>query len=138
MKATIVITNNTEGITCTMNDTLYWKETEVLPGSFIGNWDVLSSNGGVEEPIITSLEVVQDLPTIELFPSLVYDHFNIKGDFDVYLFSILDLNGQLLATHNNLPSHEKVDISHFSAGLYFVKFWDKNKRNLVIKKIVKM
>jgi len=45
----------------TMNDTLYWNEMEVLPGSFIGNWDILSVNGGVEEPIVTSIDDIQSL-----------------------------------------------------------------------------
>ena len=138
MKATIIITNDTEGIICTMNDTLYWKETEVLPGSFVGNWDVLSSNGGVEEPITTSAEVILDAPNIEIIPSLVYNQFMIKGDLDYYSFTIVDLNGQILATHNNIQTQEEIDVSHLSAGLYFVQFWDKNKQNIIVKKMVKI
>ena len=138
MKATIVITNNIEGIICTMNDTLYWKETEVLPGSFIGNWTVLSSNGGVEEEITSSNEVAIDVKNIKLFPSPVHDYFQIEGNQDIYSFIILDLNGQILETYNNIYSRKKVDVSYFPSGVYFIQFRDKNNRNLDVKKMIKI
>ena len=138
MKVTILITNNMEGITCTMNDTLYWKETEVIPGVFIGNWEVLSSNGGVEEEITTSKEIIVDVLIIDLFPSPVHDYFQIKGNQDIYTFTILDLNGQILESFNNIHTQEKVNISYYTSGMYFVQFWDKNNRNIRIKKIIKM
>ncbi|MFK8010132.1 MAG: T9SS type A sorting domain-containing protein [Saprospiraceae bacterium] len=138
MKATIVITNNTEGIICTMNDTLYWKETEVLPGSFIGNWDILSNNGGVEEDISTSSEEILNNQNIEIFPSPANDHFNIKSNLDIYLFTIVDLNGQVLGTYNNIQSQGKVDISGYASGVYFIQFWNENSSRICVKKMVKM
>ncbi len=51
MKVTLVITNVTEGITCTISDTLVWQEIEVLPDIFIGSWGILNNNVGVEEDI---------------------------------------------------------------------------------------
>lgn len=138
MKATIIITNITEGITCTMNDTLYWKETEILPGSFIGNWEVLSSNGGVEEEITTSLEIAEDLKRIEIFPSPVQDYFQIKGSLDDYSFTICNSNGQIIKTFKNVPAEEKVDFSSYNSGIYFIQFWDNSDRNIGVKKIIKM
>ena len=138
MKATIIITNNTEGIICTMNDTLFWKETEILPGSFIGNWDILSNNGGVEVDISTSSEEIFSVQNIELFPSPTFDHFSMKSELDVYSFNIIDVNGQILGTYNNIRSQERVDISQFSSGIYFVQFWDEKNRNIGVKKMIKM
>lgn len=48
MKVTLIIENPVEDITCAINDTLFWEETEVIPGVFFGNWAILSDNGGVE------------------------------------------------------------------------------------------
>lgn len=138
MKATIIITNNMEGIICTMKDTLYWEEIEVLPGSFIGNWAVLSSNGGVEEEITPTTEVLLDAKSIELFPSPVQDYFQIKGNQNVYSFTILGLNGQLLDSFTNIQELEKVDISTYPPGMYLVQFRDENNRNIGGKKIIKM
>lgn len=138
IKVSILITNNTEGITCTMSDTLFWKETEVLPGSFIGNWEVLSSNGGEEEPISTSNKEILENLNVEIFPMPANDHFEIRGDLDGYSISIFDINGQVLDTYYNLYSQAKVDISKYSSGMYFVQFWDKNRNSIGIKKMVKL
>lgn len=137
MKATIIITNTVEGIICTMNDTLYWNEIEVLPGSFIGDWAVLSSNGGVEEEI-TSTENTIDLNTIELFPNPVHDYFQIKGDQELYAIKVFDLNGQTIEIFYTIRNQEKVDISYFVPGLYFVQFLDVKNRSVGVKKIIKM
>ena len=48
MKVTLIIENPVEDITCAINDTLFWEETEVIPGVFFGSWAILSDNGGVE------------------------------------------------------------------------------------------
>jgi len=138
MKATIVITNDIEGIICKMNDTLYWEEKEVLPGSFIGNWAVLSSNGGVEEEITSSNEVATDAKNIKLFPSPVHDYFQIEGDQDIYSFNILDFNGRILETYDNIYRREKVDVSYFPSGMYFIQFRDRNYRIAGVKKIIRI
>lgn len=138
MKATIIITNNTEGIICTMNDTLYWKETEILPGAFIGNWDILSNNGGVAVDISTSSEEIFNVQNIEIFPSPAFDHFSLKSDLDVYSFNIIDVNGQILGSYKNVQPQEKVDISGYTSGVYFVQFWNEKSKSIGVKKIVKM
>jgi len=94
MKATIVITNEVEGIICTMSDTLYWEETEVIPSAFIGNWSVFSSNGGVSEDI-TSTGRINNL-LVEIYPSPAQDYFLINGEQETYDFQIINLNGQII------------------------------------------
>ncbi len=138
MTATIIITNNTEEIICTLRDTLYWKETEVLPGSFIGNWAVLNSNPGIEEVITSSQEILKEVENITLFPSPVQDYFQIKGNRALHSFTILDANGQIIDFKNNILDQENVDVSTYSPGLYFVQFWDENNRKIGTKKIIKM
>lgn len=137
IKVTLVIINNIEEIICTINDTLYWEETEVLPDIFIGNWAVLSSNGGVEEEITSFNEISIDLKKMELFPSPIHDHFYIKGNHEAYAFAILDLNGRILKTYNSIHNREKVDVSYLPSGIYCIQLWDDNNRKLGIKKIIK-
>lgn len=140
MKASIKITNETEGITCTMADTLYWKETEVLPGAFIGNWDVLSNNPGIEEDIMSSTELIKLTPkSIRIIPSIVYDEFKIEGKIgNEYSIFILDVNGKILMTLKKSHSFGSLNVSLFSAGVYFVHIVDEKNKRRVIKKIVKM
>ena len=138
MKATIVITNDTEGIICTINDTLYWEEIEVLPGAIIGNWSVLSDNGGVEVVISNASEYILNSSDIELFPSPTYDYFSIKSERDFHSITILDVNGQIIAQNINVLSNEMIDISQYATGVYFVQFWNKNSQSISTKKIVKI
>lgn len=134
MKATIIITNEVEGIICTMTDTLFWKETEIIPGAFIGNWSVLSSNGGVSEDISTSTEDNTKEQFIELYPSPVQDYFSINGDQEAYDFQIININGQIIESYFDLSKSEKVDISNLTNGIYFVRFLDGNIKKISVKR----
>lgn len=138
MKASILITNNTEGIICTMNDTLYWKETEVLPGVFVGNWDVLSSNGGVEEDISTATKVIVDSHNIEIFPSPSLGQFWVRSDAATHSFTILDFNGMSIASYRDVGEYQTIDISQYSSGLYVLHFWDEKGNRIGVEKIVKL
>lgn len=56
MNVTALLTNqaaihNGNTVACFIEDQLYWKETEILPASFIGNWDILNQNPGVDVSI---------------------------------------------------------------------------------------
>lgn len=138
MKATIIITNEVEGITCTMNDTLYWKETEVIPDAFIGNWDVLSNNVGVEEDIVSSLPSNENSINIEVSPSPVFDYFTINGDLESYSIAIINVHGQIISTLNLVNNNEPIDLSNLSGGLYFINFFDQYGKNITLKKIIKL
>ena len=136
IKATLTITNDVAGVVCTVSDTIYWKQTEVIPGVFIGNWTVLSGNVAV--PITSSNEVSPiDVNKINLFPSPVHDYFQIEGNQDSYNLTILNLNGQILKNINDVQTLERVDISYFSPGMYFVQLRDENNKYIGVKKIVK-
>jgi hypothetical protein len=47
MFVTLVISNPVSGLTCLITNTLYWEETEVFPGIFVGNWNVIGFNPGI-------------------------------------------------------------------------------------------
>lgn len=137
MEVTILITNETEGITCTMNDTLYWEETEILPGSIIGDWTVLSSNGGFEEEI-TTITKLPEQQNIFLYPSPTINYFLVEGKQDTYSFTIFDANGIALKDYQNIQKGEEVDLSGFSSGIYWVQFRDKTNHNISVQKLVKL
>ena len=71
MEVTLFITNPISGITCSITDTIFWEETEVLPGSFIGNWAILGEYGGEENELITSINSVQISSEFQIIPSMV-------------------------------------------------------------------
>ncbi|NNC94920.1 MAG: T9SS type A sorting domain-containing protein [Chitinophagales bacterium] len=138
MKASIVITNDTEGIICTIKDTLYWKETVVIPGSVIGNWEVLSGDGGVEEQITSSDEISFNRCDIKLFPSTVHNSFRIEGRHDIIIVTIIDLNGRVMETYDNISTIAKFDVSHYPWGMYLVRFRDDKNRMVGFKRFIKI
>jgi hypothetical protein len=137
MKVTLLITNDIAGIICTISDTLYWDETEILPGAFIGNWAILSNNGGVEEAITSLDEFAIDNDKIQIFPTLVSDHFQLKGSEDQYTVTILNLRGQLVYTQTLVRNGERVDVSQIPSGTYIVQFRTNDNSSFGFKKIVK-
>lgn len=136
MRVSLVITNDTAGIICTILDTLFWSETEVIPGSFIGNWEVLSNNVGIEEGIISSLYSFTDEDNIKVFPSPTNNSFYVKGDRNTYSFSIVNLSGQTLSTYVNIDSQETIDVSYLSSGVYLINFENTKNRYLSSQKLI--
>lgn len=137
MKVSLLITNNTEGITCLMQDTLLWEETEILPGSFIGDWVVLSSNGGVEEPIISSTNYLAAEPAIELYPNPATNLMQLVGPQAFYTIALFDLSGQLLRNYPKIPSGQSVDLSSYAPGMYLVQIRDIHGQYLGVRKLIK-
>ena len=134
MLVTLVITNDISGIICTIIDTLYWEETEVIPGVFIGNWAILGSNGGLQ----TGLADRTLSNTITVFPSPAVDHVRITGVGSTYALAIFDLSGALVSNRTNVRAGDRVDVAHLPAGVYSIRLWDDRDRPLGIRKFIKM
>ena len=130
-----MITNDSSGLTCTIIDTLYWNETEVIPGVFIGNWAILNSNGGVQTGLA---DQATSSAHISVFPSPAVDHVQVKGAGSGYALSIIDASGALVATHANGRTSDRVDVSHLPPGVYLVRLWDDRDVHLGTRPFVKM
>jgi hypothetical protein len=141
MKVTVFIKNSIEGITCTLSDTLFWEETEVLPGLFIGNWAILNENGGVEG-VLTSFDELTightlDHSEIALFPTLVNDHIQVEGPLESFSLNIVNLRGQVVAVQPNIQGRALIDVSQLIPGTYFVHFRNQANAGLGVKVMVK-
>jgi len=111
MKVTLIISNETSGLTCEMNDTLFWKLTEILPGTFIGDWEVLSSNPG--EDISFSLNLLEAT------------NLNCFGDNNGFI-SVETAGGDapFTFTINDGPVTSSSEFSNLSAGEYIIEASD--------------
>ena len=138
MKTTLEIVNSTEGLKCQIADTLYWEETEILPGSFIGNWAILSNNTGMEETILYIDQLPSQKEEIQITPTLVYDYFNISGINSIYQMEIYNTSGQLVKSRSNIQNNQKVQMLQLVKGIYFVILKNKSTGHLFSKKLVKL
>ena len=137
MEVTLFITNPLAGITCSITDTLVWEETEVLPGSFIGNWSILGDYVGEENELITSVISRRTEKQIEIIPSLVTDQFiirNIDENFSIIMFDSLGRK----VFDKTMYGWEVLNISSFKPGMYYVHIYDANDKIMDIKKLMKM
>lgn len=138
MKVNLSIFNSVEGTICTINDTLYWKETEVIPGSFIGNWEVLSSNGGIEDFEVSPAESNFKNVNITISPSPTSDFLSIVGELNQYSVHILNSTGQFITRNLNVIDNEKIDVRHLDSGLYFIYILDNEKKFIASQKVIKI
>lgn len=135
----VQIRNTTEGFVCTTRDTLFWEEIEVLPGSFIGNWAVLSPNdGGIEEPI-SSLEAYLAESSWQVLPNPVQDRIwiqGIEGSFDVRIVNAL---GQPVTDWQvDMQSETPMQLDALSSGIYYVEVKMDQERPYRAKRILKL
>lgn len=138
MEVTLFITNPIVGIACSIVDTIFWEETEVLPGAFIGNWSILGDYGGEENELITALDGIQSRKEVEIIPSLVTDQFIIRNIDENFSVSIYDSKGQLVLEKANVNTQQHFDISWVPPGLYFTNVYNSNGELIAIKKMVKI
>jgi hypothetical protein len=137
MEVTLFITNMVEGITCSIVDTIYWEETEVLPGSFIGNWAVLGDYGGVENELLTSVEGIQTRKEIEIQPSLVTNQFIIRNMEANHSIAMFDSMGRKVFD-KEVYNQEALNVSSFETGMYYIHIYDTNGDIIDVKKLMKL
>jgi cytochrome c peroxidase len=96
--------------------------------------DPFDSNGNLTGNI-TGIKTSQ-LPEFKLYPNPVHERLqiNIKdGDYDLRIISLSGV--ELLVT--SISATQNIDLSGFTAGLYFVEITDKTSGASSIKKIVR-
>jgi hypothetical protein len=135
MFVNLVISNPVSGLTCSITNTLVWEETEVIPGVFIGNWNVIAFNPGV--PTAVDEAVIGAPGDFVLFPSPAQDHLRIDAPRSVYALTIRSATGALVHSDANFMTSQPIDVSQLQPGLYFVGLQDERGATLGMRKFVK-
>lgn len=137
MAVTLAITNQTEGIVCTIMDTLYWKETEVFPGSFVGNWDMVGYYGGVEEELAVIKGTNESEPSITIFPVPAREFIQLSGNQTHYFVGLINSIGQTVISNRMLRVGEKMNIDNLPAGVYYLRYVNNSNGLFHTKRIIK-
>jgi hypothetical protein len=116
---------------CSIEDVLFWEETEVLPGSFIYSWNLLYGNIG----ILGSNDLIA--PTVNLYPNPSNDLINISfGKDQLSKLELYDLTGKLIFNRNLNTNAYALDIANYPSGIYIVKLFNENNES-VNKRVIK-
>jgi hypothetical protein len=135
MFVTVVISNPVSGLTCLITNTLYWEETEVFPGIFVGNWNVIGFNPGVATAV--------DGPGADneigftLFPSPAQDQVRIEAPGSSYALTIRSTTGALVHSEANFMTSQPLDVSQLEPGIYFVGLQDEQGVALGMRRFIK-
>jgi hypothetical protein len=120
MVVNLYITNPVSGIACSITDTLFWDETEILPGSFVGNWAVIGQYGGTESELVSTLEPSRPNRRFEIHPTLFSDQFRISTSSDQYILTVVDASGRVIFSYETSNTSEPINTSYWPKGIYFV------------------
>lgn len=137
MRVELVIDNATENLRCTIVDTLVWLETEVLPGSFIGGWEVLASRGGTASPLPTAITApgVPDAP--RLYPVPAQETLTVEGLPPGGGMRLYDARGRTMAWRPNGTGTVTVDVAGWVPGTYYLQATDADGRALGVRAFTK-
>lgn len=135
MFVNLVISNPVSGLTCLITNTLVWEETEVLPGVFIGNWNVIGFDPGVATTVDEA--GIGEVGDFVLFPSPATDHLRIDAPRSVYALTIRSATGALVLSEAIFTSSRPIDVSQLQPGIYFVGLQDDRGATLGMRKFVK-
>jgi len=112
-------------------DQLYWKVTEVIPGSFIGRWTLhgnIAGNLGIDDIEPT---------TASVYPNPSSDLVNISLDKGELLkIELYSMTGRLLFKQYLNSSTYTLNIGDYPSGSYLVRVFNQNN-DVTNTKIVK-
>jgi hypothetical protein len=111
--------------------------TDSIGYALSGNNILKTTDGGV----FVSVKELNSSPHFTIYPNPSYSNeININlidGIFNDLSIKIYDINGKLIFRKTDMNSAEKINISNFNEGVYFVRLLKENKI-IDTKKLVKM
>ena len=134
MNVTALLTNDSAGVACLIEDQLYWEVTEVIPGVFTGRWEFVHGNVGAD---VTNTAGIDDIEpaTASVYPNPSSDVINISIDKgQLQAIEIYSLTGNLVFKTNLNSNNFKLKIDNYVSGTYLLRIIDE--KNEVTNSII--
>jgi hypothetical protein len=134
MNVTALLSNDSAGVACLIEDQLYWEVTEVIPGVFTGRWEFLHGNTGAD---VTNTAGIDDIEpaTASVYPNPSSDVINISIDKgQLQAIEIYSLTGNLVFKTNLNSNNFKLKIDNYVSGTYLLRIIDE--KNEVTNSII--
>jgi hypothetical protein len=126
MNVTAVLINDSAGTACLIEDQLYWKISEVIPGVFTGRWEFLYGNVGVD--VTNTVGVFEIEPTTAIvYPNPSRDVVNIsleRGQIEA--IEIYNLTGCLVFKTNMKANNINLKVDSYPSGTYLMRIFDQD------------
>ncbi|MFK7807017.1 MAG: sialate O-acetylesterase [Saprospiraceae bacterium] len=128
----------------------FWRPGDLSPEpDFIHHWNNnaesylrIGNEMGLEmiellNQISSSTNSEINTSAINLFPCPTNNYFQIKGIQKTVNLNISTIDGILLKSFKNISNLEKINISDFEKGLYFIEILDKENTRLSTQRMIK-
>jgi hypothetical protein len=91
-----------------------------------------------------SLTAIEEIPVpglkLSVFPNPTAEFINLKieeGDFALFQYTLLDINGKSLKTNKLKEASTRVDMGKLAAGIYLLRISRKNGETIKTCRVVK-
>ena len=126
MNVTALLSNDSAGISCLIEDQLYWEVTELIPGVFAGRWEFLHSNLGVDVTNTIGIEDIEPA-TANVYPNPSNDLVNISLDKGQLLkIELFSMTGRLLFKKYLNSKTYALNIGDYPSGAYLLRVFNQN------------
>ncbi len=93
---------------------------------------------------LADTSTITDEPHLELgdsgvmiMPNPAVGYFMLKGDLSRYNIDILNVDGQVVSSINNVGHEQRIDISSMGIGMYFIKIKHQSNDQIDVELIIK-
>ena len=136
MNVTALLTNDSAGIACLIEDQLYWEVTELIPGVFTGRWEFLHGNVGVDVTNTTGIDHIEPT-TASVYPNPSNDVVNVSLDKGQLLkIELFSMTGRLIFKKDLNSKTYALNMGDYPPGVYLVRVFNQNN-DMVNTKIFK-
>jgi len=126
MNVTALLTNDSAGIACLIEDQLYWEVTELIPGVFTGRWEFLHGNVGVDVTNTTGIDDIEPT-TASVYPNPSNDVVNVSLDKGQLLkIELFSMTGRLIFKKDLNSRTYALNIGDYPSGVYLVRVFNQN------------
>ena len=136
MNVTALLSNDSAGISCWIEDQLYWEVSEVLPGVFNGRWVFLHGNVGVD---VTNTIGIDDVESTiaSVYPNPSNDLVNISLDKGQLLkIELFSMTGRLLFKKHLTSKTYALNIGDYPSGANLLRVFNQNNHIINTKILI--
>jgi hypothetical protein len=134
MNVTALLTNDSAGVACLIEDQLYWKERVYSTGTVYGRWEFVDSSAGVDVTNKVGIEGVKE-NLLSIYPNPAKDRITVNSSMKMDSYRIFNTLGEIVMKGN--LTNTSINIESLNSGSYFIVLEETNSSQVYYKKFMK-
>ena len=109
------------GFVCEIEDTIFWKTTEIIPGTFTYSWALVGDNWSHSSTNVISVEAAGLPSSYKVFPSPAANDLWVDGGEKPFSMRLVNAFGQCIREVPKARGVQHVDLSNVPSGNYVIE-----------------